>query len=218
MSELRTLLADVLQYSRPPLDTIAPLLGVLDCPKGFATLLGVANGFITKERLFRVFGSEGDELVPSVNQWNASPWKEDYGPQIAKVVFIGEDVFGDQYGYRFGETREFVKFFCEGGDVEAIPDGINWFIEALLDPFGIGALDKFLISQSHDLAMTPNADEHLAFKVPLIVGGKREVSNLVVESTAMHLGLLAQLTRRNRELPEGARIDSFRTDKGSGTT
>ena len=180
-----------------------------ESPKGLITLLGVADGFITTHGLFRVFGFGRDDRLPSLEDWNLSQWKEAYGSLARGILFVGEDVFGDQYGYDYRGKRRFVKFYCEGGEIEPLEGGINWFIEALVDPLGVGALDRGLIEAARTKFRWPSDNEHLAFRLPLIAGGERAASNLGVESVALHLGTLAQISRRNLDQADGTQIARF---------
>lgn len=212
MSEIEDHLAPVLRYRRPPSGEVPQDVVGYECPKGLITLLGVADGFITGDGLFRVFGFGHDDQLPSLEQWNRSEWKQAYGPLAHGIVFIAEDVFGDQYGYDFRGKRQFVKFYCEGGEIEALEGGINWFIEALVDPFGSGALDGELVKAVRLRGKWPSHKEHLAFKLPLIAGGDRTVDNLEVESVDLHLGILAQLSRQNLDQVDGTPIAHFKSD------
>lgn len=213
MSEIETLLAPVLHHRRPP-SRIAPHTVLeYECPKGLIALLSVADGFITTDRLFRIFGFGHDDQVPSIEEWNLSEWKNAYGSLAQGILFIAEDIFGDQYGYDFRSKRKFVKFYCEGGETESLEGGINWFMEALVDPFGSGALDGELLKAVRHSGSWPAANEHFAFKMPLIVGGKREVENLEVESVNLHLGVLAQISSFNLSQADGTPIARFTFEK-----
>ena len=211
MSDIECHLAPVLRYRRPPADTAPSHLLGHECPKGLAVLHGVADGFITTDGLFRVFGFEGDNQLPSLDEWNLSDWKRDYGSLAHGVLFIAEDIFGDQYGYDFRSKRQFVKFYCEGGEIEALDGGLNWFIAALVDPIAFGALDAELIEAARVSGRWPSDNEHLAFKLPLIAGGERNASNLGIESVALHLGMLAQISRQTLDQDDGTPIARFTT-------
>lgn len=218
MSDLESHLAPVLLYRRPPAGLAPSRAMGYECPKGLAKLLGVADGFITTHGFFRVFGFGGDDRLPSLEDWNRAEWKQAYGPLARGIAFIAEDVFGDQYGYDFRSRRQFVKFYCEGGQIEPIEGGINWFIEALIDPLGLGGLDRELVEVARLNGRWPTDKEHLAFKLPLIAGGKRDASNLGVETAALHLGILAQMSSRNLKEADGTHIARFTCLDGSAST
>lgn len=211
-SELDHYLASVVAYRRTPVAAPPHQLLGLECPKGLLALLEFSDGFITRDRFFRVFGMTSDEQIPSIEEWNKSDWKLAYGPLADGLLFVAEDIFGDQYGYSFrGEKREFIKFYCEGEEIELL-GGINWFLGALATPVKSGAIDGQLIAAAAAKGLNPSSNEHLAFTVPLVVGGCRDVSNLAVESVPLHLGMLAQLSLRNASLADEAPIAVFLSD------
>lgn len=180
-------------------------------PLDFLSILRVTNGLITKDCVFRVFGTESGQLIPSVFEWNAAEWKQQYGELAESLVFVAEDIFGDQYGYDFRDGRPlFVKFYCDGGQAEQVPGGVNQLVESLIEPRRGLLVDFTLLDSAFGAGLVVNAQQHLAFRVPLIVGGTRGVENLCVESVALHLGTLAQIAVRNTSLPEGAMIRRFK--------
>lgn len=209
MSDLNEELDRIVEYKRA--STKAPLIKVkhFDVPKGVNALLSFSDGFITSNRIFRVFGSNSDPMIPSLDAWNDLDWIRGYGDPINDILFICDDIFGDQYGYFFGRKRTFVKFYCEGGSIEEIPGGINEFIEGVLDGMDSHLVDRELLKEAFDRGLKPNANEHLAFEMPLVVGGERAVDNLNIESVALHLGTLSQLTQEGKKHSEGQRIRRF---------
>jgi hypothetical protein len=158
-----------------------------------------------------LFGETGDAEIPSIGEWNSSNWKKEYGPLASDLVFIAEDILGDQYGYQYKRDveAEFVKFRCEGGKVEHIEGGIQSVIDFMVCPDESTLLDLSLVSSAFARGMHPSSDQHLAFRVPLVVGGAYEVGNVSVESIALHLGMLSQLSLKNMTLPEGTPISKF---------
>ena len=198
--ELETQLNAVAEHFLSPILPVPEQISGFACPKSLALILSHTGGFITKDRMFRFFGQNHDKQLPSIEQWNASEWKEAYGKSAENVLFVAEDIFGDQYGYRFegnGERSGFIKFYCEGGEVEVIEGGINWFLGALSDPIGSGAVDGELLdalkAKFKAKKVWPKANQHIAFTLPLGTGGARDVSNLSIESVEVHLGVLSQL-------------------------
>ncbi len=176
----------------------------------FLSILRVSNGLISKRRIVRVFGTDSDSSIPSLFQWNDSEWKREYGRLAQGLVFVAEDIFGDQYGYMFRDGPPmFVKFYCEGGKTEEVAGGLNSLRRAIIDPGISGFFDLSLMEVAFSAGLLPSANEHLAFRVPLIVGGSHEPDNLCVEDIDIHLGTLAQISLRNTTLPDGSRINRF---------
>lgn len=199
MTDFRQELLANCEVAAPPRPDGDAYVGTRKLPAGIREIWKVANGLITKRRVFRVFGSEPRPDIPSVQQWNSDEWKLDFGAMASNIDFVAEDIFGDQYGYKYEDDgkKEFVKFCCDDGQVLSIQNGINQFIEALIDPTRTGLLDLELLAQAEKRGLRPRPDEHLAFRVPLCVGGEYSLANLTVESVALHLGTLSQLVTQS---------------------
>lgn len=179
-------------------------------PSGMSQLLTIANGMITGDRYFRVFGTTAHPEIPSLEDWNRAQWKKDYKNFANDIIFVADDIFGDQYGYEFHpDGHDFVKFFCEGGDVEIVQGGINRLIETLIDPRKTNLVDVDLSRQAFERGLRPTGDEHLAFRLPLIGGGEYSVENLHIEPVNLHLGILAQITMQSASLADGTPITGF---------
>src|SRR5262245_14473493 len=97
-SELEQHLASVAVIRRQPQAKLPSEVQGFECPSGLLALFEFADGFISKDRLFRVFGMTSDAQIPSVEVWNTSEWKTAYGSLAEGLLFIAEDIFGDQYG------------------------------------------------------------------------------------------------------------------------
>jgi hypothetical protein len=177
---------------------------------GIRALLSIANGLVTRDRAFRVFGTDPLPGIPSLSQWNESDWKKAYESLANDLIFVAEDAFGDQYGYRFlPNGSEFIKFCCEGGKTMVVEQGINQLIESLIDPARGNLIDLDLFAGAKAKGLVVGENQHLAFHIPLIVGGQYAISNLTIESTDLHLGTLAQLSVKNLEVLAGTKIDKF---------
>lgn len=197
-----------LDYWRPPRPPGHPL--PLALPSEFARLLSVADGLVASRRVFRIFGLDGDRTLPSCASWNNSNWKRNFGPLAEDVVFVAEDILGDQYGYRDRVGGpEFVKFHCEGGDAQPIREGLDVLMKTLIDPTSTDLVDMDLIEAAFAMGLAAEPDQHFAFTLPLIAGGVYDARNLGVESVELHLGLLGPLSLENRKHRAGASIFRF---------
>src|SRR6266568_1150007 len=167
------------EWSRPPYSDPDPEICGCRLPPDFLAILRISNGLLTKQGIFRVFGTESGQLLPSILEWNAGQWKAAYGKLAEGLVFVAEDIFGDQYGFRLAEgAGGIIKFYCEGGQVEEIGDGAGRFSRALGEPRASGLVDFSLIGAAFTSGLRPGPREHLAFRVPFIVGGDRRIENL----------------------------------------
>lgn len=212
---MRDLLRAHCEYVEEPRAGIAPVvIRGYHLPASYLELLHVANGFVLRRKAFRLFGIAPRVPTLDLHEWNRSSWIAEYGDLAADLVFIAEDIFGDQYGLRFagGTDRNpvLVKFWCEGGETEVIAaeSPLAWLAGSVLreEP---AALDWHLATAAFARGLTPSEAEHLSFAMPLVTGGDAVESNLEVMDRVFHLHLLGQLSRKNRTLPEGAKISRF---------
>jgi hypothetical protein len=212
---LRDLIRDNCEYMETPRRRSDPIVvRGYHLPTTYAELLNIANGFVLKHQTFRFFGVDPMISALDLHGWNQSPWIGEYGNLAAGIVFIAEDIFGDQYGLRFTGLGDrdpaFVKFWCEGGETETIASEslAGWLASSVLrkEPT---ILDWELASAAFKRGLTPSGTEHLSYSLPLIVGGDAHDSNIEVADRVFHLHLLGQLSVKNRKLPEGERIRRF---------
>jgi hypothetical protein len=188
-----------------------PSIGAHKLPHDYFQILAHANGFVTRNADFRFFGLEPCGGLPDIKTWNAGAWVSEYGELVRDIVFVSEDVFGDQYGFSFRDsTPRLTKFWCEGGKLEPLPHASleEWLLRAVLTS-APSFFDQRLCAEARRSGLQPEASEHLAFALPLITGGEYGVGNLEVLDAQFHLHLLGQLSLKNLSQPEGARISRF---------
>lgn len=185
-------------------------------PTEYLDVLAVANGFVLKGGRFRFLGLRpADEHLDAL-RWNEAPWISEYGRSAHGIFFIAEDVLGDQYGFlsRRGKApTQFVKFFCEGGEIRAIgARGLQeWLLAEVLGAQPTAFDDSFVVG-ALEAGLKPGLGEHLAFILPLICGGALALDNLEVAEREFHLHLLGQLSSQARAVPDGAPIGGFVED------
>ena len=106
-----------------------------------------------------------------------------------------------------------IRFRCEGGALERLEGGsLTRFVQNYLLADASQVIDLDLVAAARAAGLEPQLTEHLAFQLPLALGGAYEPSNLGVESTALHLGTLSQITVQTSALPEGTPIDRIVED------
>jgi hypothetical protein len=184
----------------------------MQLPSDYAAVLMQANGFYTSDGAFRLFGTRSLGELPSVTEWNASAWRESYGGILEGLMLVAEDVFGDQYGYEIGcsQSSSLLKIYCEGGERKVLEQReLGTFLEESVLIEEPTAYDFKIFQQARSLGLRPELDEHLAFELPLIVNGEYDISNLHVEPTTLHLGVLGQISLNNRGLANATPIRRF---------
>lgn len=209
---LRSALARYCEIQMAPGDPDSAVGTQLALPGEYLRVLSVANGFVTRGARFRFFGIRSGETLIDLQRWNRAAWKTEYGALAEGLLFIAEDVFGDQYGYRLmSDAPRLVKFWCEGGQTEdlSIHGGLeSWLLSQVLT-LAPKAFDTALADEADDEGLTPGLDEHLAFVLPLIAGGSRTTDNLEVAQRDFHLNVLGQISVQVQGFPEGTRIARF---------
>ncbi len=212
---MRTLLEAYCEHVEDPrLDVEPVVISGHYLPASYLELLRVANGFVLHRKAFRLFGIDTREAALDLRSWNRSSWVAEYGALAADLVFLAEDVFGDQYGLRYSDGAErnpvLVKFWCEGGETEVIEaESLHAWLTSCVLRETPTAWDSALARAALARGLAPSETEHLSFATPLVAGGDLEESNLEVMERVFHLHLLGQLSQKNRSLPEGARITRF---------
>jgi hypothetical protein len=202
------------QRNLPYVLDLRPTVASRRLPNDYYRVLQHANGFLVRGNAFRFFGLEPCGALPSIAQWNASAWVAEYGDLVHDLVFVAEDVFGDQYGFSYREgTPRAIKFWCEGGEVESLVcESLDQWLVATVLVAEPSVFDAALIRKARQRGLEPAPNQHLSFELPLVTGGKYAVGNLEVLDSHVHLHLLGQLSLKNRSLPEGARIARFWTE------
>lgn len=199
--------------------TCAPYHGEVYDVRGFSLpaeyfhAVAVSNGFATTNGIFRFLGVNSDLGFGDLASKNNPALSKAYLGDLDKLVFFAEDIFGDRYAFMFrhrGDTDpSLIKFICEGGDIEVLP-----FL-TLTDLLEVGVfpvpsvLDTKLADSAFAMGLRPALDQHLAFRLPLILGGEYALENLGVESAALHLDILAQASNQIAKERSGTQIMRF---------
>lgn len=210
MDNLNEKLIKHTEFMGPPSNARCIYSG-FELPPDFHSIIKIANGFISQDRAFRFFSVGSETKKGELQTWNDSTWKLEYGSLLKDIVIIGEDLFGDQYGYYFGGgVVQFVKFLVEGGVVELIEDDLCQFLCNMVLTHTPNAFDWKFAHLAFESGITkPQVDEHLAFSLPLIAGGDYSIANLTIEPSLLHLSVLGQMSRNIRSLRNGTQISRF---------
>ena len=174
----------------------------------YCSLLAAANGFELVDGLFRVFGVGGNSYGQNALVWNKSSWRSPYGVPPS-VVFLGENIFGDQYGVDTS-AGSLLLMSCEGGKFKRLAfKTVTELVESIVVGKDIQGLEIELVRASRRNGLLPSVSEHLSFAVPLICGGTPDEDNLEVLEAQAHLDLLGQIIAQTRGTPDGTRIRGF---------
>lgn len=207
-----TCIAKLLEISSTPLCRSEP-----QRPEGyggarFEELLRLCerrNGFFAFESALHVFpiGEQCDTI--SFQEWNAlATWKSSYGGLVDRLWFFAEDIFGDQFGV---SDDSVIVFRSESGEIEQAASTLEeWACQLLIDADN---LTGYQFAHRWQLENGPIAsDKRLAGKLPFVLGGAYELSNVYAADRVRTMRLRGDIYRQTRELPDGARVN-LRVDR-----
>jgi hypothetical protein len=193
------------QISTPSLCGIRPAGQPLpdSIPRDLAELVSRRNGFYAFESALHVFPHGSGHEVMTFERWNAlDGWRRDYGSGAEDLSFFAEDIFGDQFAIA---PNGIVSFRSETGEVEKIADTVEEWACLILTDY------EFLTGYpvAHDWqekfgVLKPS--QRLSPKVPFVLGGTYDISNMYVAEAETAMAFKADLSRQIRDLRDGTRV------------
>jgi hypothetical protein len=128
----------------------------------------------------RLFGTTGDESIPSISKWNQSNgWLAAY-PKIGMIIdqknltIFMESAFGNQY--LVDESNTVYVFYPDEYNIYCLNCSLGVFFKTIAsNPSNTIDLDFY--KECVDFCGSITGAQFFAFTVPLIVGGKKEVAN-----------------------------------------
>ena len=174
-----------------------------------AELLSERNGFYAFESALHVYGiyatGEPSETQPDILRWNDPDcWRSSYGDLADDYLFFAEDVFGGQFAIADG-GESIVSFDPETADSAIVADGIDSWAKAILEDF------DYLTGHSLASAWQKRhgglrQGDRLLPKLPFVVGGKYEISNLRSSNAVDGMRFRGEIAVQIANLPEGSPI------------
>ena len=169
-----------------------------------AEMLRARNGFYAFESALHVFAS-GDQRAAgdSLEAWNApTTWRAGYDGLADGFVFFAEDVFGSQFAIR--NERVYV-FDPETGSAEPMASSVEDWADQLLSDYEV--LTGFPLAHRWQQANGPiPAGQRLVPKIPFVLGGDFEISNVYLVDAREGMRLRSELAVQIRDLPDGAQV------------
>ena len=174
----------------------------------YCDLLAQANGFHIIGGIFRIFGVGPNAFGRDALEWNKCAWRVAFSvPQ--HVIFLGENIYGDQYGVNTAAKRA-VLMSCEGGHFEDTSfHTITELVEDIVLRKSIQGLDMDLLRAASGSGLKPGPSEHLSFAIPLVCGGSPKGDNLEILDAKAHMEILGQIVAQTRNAPAGTPIRRF---------
>ena len=166
-------------------------------------LLDTRNGFYALESALHVLPAGQAFVGASLEEWNdADGWRTAYGDMADGLFFFAEDVFGGQFAFR-GE--QVLTFEPETGEAKPLASSIEDWADQLLADY------EFLTGQpvAHEWQVRNGAlspGERLVPKVPFVLGGEYDASNVYAVDATLGMELRGELATQLRDLPDGAKV------------
>jgi hypothetical protein len=177
-------------------------LGVV--PNELLDLLRYKNGFFAFESALHVYplGSRPGGL--NLLDWNnPQNWRHEYGDLIGiPVLFFAQDAYGNQFGI---SNQGVVLFYAEFAELEPVGISLNEWGEVLMSDWrGFSGYELAHEWQEQNRPLTEG--ERLIPKIPFIIGGKYELSNLYAGEATEAMRFRGSLARQVAKMPDGTPI------------
>jgi hypothetical protein len=144
--------------------------------------------------------------VNSGNTYNDMPFINEqihklYGNIVQKMIFFGQDIFGNQFAFR---NSEVIFFNIETGEIETIAEDFIHFINIILEDIDYYSGESIILEWKAQNVIQLN--ERLCPKKPFVVGGEYEVSNLYNIDLFLNFKYNSSIANQIRNLPDGTPI------------
>lgn len=139
----------------------------------------------------------------SLEAWNAADgWRTAFQGLADGFLFFAEDVLGGQFAIRDDEV---LSFDPETGQPEQVASSLEGWADRL--PADYEVLSGFSLARRWQRAHGPLAPGvRLVPKIPFVLGGEFDVSNVYALDAAEGMRVRGQLAVQIRDLPDGARV------------
>ena len=202
--------ARLLDVASPALSS-APALVILKgtaCDRQLVTdwckLLAARNGFYCFEGALHVFPSRSNAEHFGLDEWNSQDlWREEYAGMEPDLLFVAEDVFGNQ----FGLLEDFVcTFDAETAAVTKFSRSVAEWSARMLTEFNRHT-GYPVAHQWQSCRGRIAAGRRLIPRIPFARGGKRLVENLYDCEAVAGMRTRGQQARRLVDMPYEAPIE-----------
>jgi hypothetical protein len=168
------------------------------------SVLKCKNGFYAFESALHVFPSGCGDSTTTLEKWNEPGlWKNSFRSELDSIVFFAEDLFGMQ----FGIMDEFViKFDPETSEIdETFAESLGGWASIILDGFDYQT-GYPLAHEWQRLNGPILPGRRLLPKIPFVLGGEFELSNLYEVDAIQGMRFRADLSKQIKDLPDGTPV------------
>lgn len=167
------------------------------------TILSKKNGFIAFERALHFFPSGAMCGAYSLEEWNRfDRWKKEYGDRATDLLCFAEDVFGYQFAIR---ADKICRFDPETGNSEDIASDMEEWAGLILNNYEVETGYPLAHEWQKRFGQL-RIGQQLIPKIPFVLGGEFDISNLYAVEAVRGMHIRANLARQIKDLPDGSKI------------
>lgn len=177
----------------------------LELSNSLTSLLRLKDGLIAFESSLHIFGYEEVPDFPSLKQWNSIlGWRKYYDLSEDKLlIFFAQDVFASQFAI---SSNGILRFYPESGEFENHTNSLEEWAAKILNDYhyetGWEIAHEWQINNSFSLGR----EYRLLPKIPFILGGEYEASNMHAVKTELAMEKLGKLYMQIKSLPDGHKV------------
>jgi hypothetical protein len=126
--------------------------------------------------------------------------KLEYGNIASGFIFFGQDIFGNQFGFKDQESK-IIFFNIETGDHEIIANDIDDWVDLIFEEE-----EYFTGSKLYQIWRTEHKldfNQRLSPKVPFILNGEYSINNLYASVFPTYIKTAASIAKQVYNLPDG---------------
>jgi hypothetical protein len=167
-------------------------------------LLAARNGFYSFESALHIFPSRSNPEHFGLDEWNSADlWREEYAGLIdGDILFVAEDVFGNQ----FGLIEDFVcRFDAETAALTIFSRSVAEWSERMLTEFNLHT-GYPVAHEWQSRCGRIAAGRRLVPKAPFALGGNPLVENLYECEAVTGMRMRGHRARQLADAPNGAAI------------
>ncbi|MBD8527242.1 SMI1/KNR4 family protein [Pseudomarimonas arenosa] len=165
-------------------------------------LLQRRNGFLAFESALQVFGVDQGAPFDFVSWNRADGWRANYGELGAGLDFFAQDIFGGQYAV---EESHIIKFDPETGERSRVAESMEGWAELILSDYDYET--GYTLASEWQKEYRPlTFGERLYPKLPFVLGGEFETSNLWAATPEKVSGFRGYIAQQLHGRPDGTFI------------
>jgi hypothetical protein len=166
-------------------------------------MLAAKNGWYAFESALHFFPSVSASGHTGIAEWNAeSGWRQEYEEMAKGLLFFAEDVFGGQFCLTGSDV---CSFDPETGERERVASSLEEWAQIILVDYRVRTGQPLAHDwQAKHGRLLPGT--RLMPKLPFVLGGKYQISNLASVESESSMRARGNLARQLRDLPDGAQV------------